>query len=80
MRNQDNRPRMSEGSQLIRHDGMTIVAQFYEIWSAEPNITESGEWKGTNMWKLWQHDLTKAEGVHGFVNWINEIHRWGKPR
>lgn len=30
------------------------------------------------MWKLWQHDL--AEGVHGFVNWINEIHRWGKPR
>lgn len=30
-RNQDNRPRTSEGSQFIRHDGMTIVAQFYEI-------------------------------------------------
>lgn len=66
-----------EDSNLIRHYGITMFAQDFDIWVAEPNVTEMGEWKGTDIWKLWQHDLTKKEGIHDFVNWTNEIHRWG---
>jgi hypothetical protein len=29
------------------------------------------------MYRLAQNDFESCEGVSWFVNWINEIHRWG---
>lgn len=38
-----------EDSNLIRHYGITMFAQDFEIWVAEPNVTTIGEWKGTDI-------------------------------
>ena len=29
------------------------------------------------MYRLAQNDCESSEGVSSFVNWVNEIHRWG---
>ncbi|KAF2145845.1 uncharacterized protein K452DRAFT_220771 [Aplosporella prunicola CBS 121167] len=64
-------------AQMLRHYGITFVGCNYDIWCIEADVGSSGTWTGCRMFRLYEDKCSTAEGVHGFINWVNEIHSWG---
>lgn len=60
----------------LRHYGLTITKSSYTFWCIRP-ILNGGKWNGCNMDRIFIGLLKTKQGVKCFVDWINEIHRWG---
>jgi hypothetical protein len=62
---------------VLKHYALTFTGRSYEFWCIEPTLDSQGSWIGCRMYRLVQNGCESREGVGWFVNWINEIHRWG---
>lgn len=71
------RPWSDRQVEVLKHYGLTFTGRDYEFWCTEPNLGSEGSWKGCRMYRLAQNACDTPTGVRKFVNWINEIHRWG---
>ncbi|KAL9612569.1 MAG: hypothetical protein Q9167_002819 [Letrouitia subvulpina] len=60
----------------LRHYILTITKSKYKFWCIRPNLKD-GNWDGCTMTTIFLASLNDEQGVKNFVNWINEIHRWG---
>lgn len=60
----------------LRHYVLTITKSRYKLWCVRPNLQE-GKWNGCNMKKIFVASLASRQGVKSFVDWVNEVHRWG---
>ncbi|KAH7009060.1 hypothetical protein B0J12DRAFT_587363 [Macrophomina phaseolina] len=60
----------------LRHYGLTFYGQKYEVWCTEVSVAD-GAWSGCRMFRLSQDSFNTPRGVRVFVDWVNEIHRWG---
>ena len=61
----------------LRHYVLIITKSKYKFWCIRPNLQEDGRWNGCTMTMIFVALLTSKQGVRSFVDWINEIHRWG---
>ena len=61
----------------LRHYGLSFTGAKYRFWCITPKIDESYDWIGACMLRVYQNDCTSVSGVVNFVDWVNEIHRWG---
>lgn len=61
----------------IRHYALILDKSAFYFWCFRPTIDAGSEWKGCTMELLFGSDLTLEKGVGIFLNWMNEIHRWG---
>ena len=60
----------------LRHYALTITKSLYTFWCIRPNLKD-GKWNGCNMDMIFTGSLIDTQGGEYFVEWINEIHRWG---
>ena len=60
----------------LRHYVLTITKSKYKLWCIRPNLKD-GKWNGCDMTKIFVASLTSGQGVKNFVDWVNEVHRWG---
>ncbi|KAL9043428.1 MAG: hypothetical protein Q9214_003387 [Letrouitia sp. 1 TL-2023] len=60
----------------LRHYVLTITKSRYKLWCVRPNL-QDGKWNGCNMKKIFVASLVSEQGVRSFVDWVNEVHRWG---
>ncbi|KAL9123904.1 MAG: hypothetical protein Q9217_006711 [Psora testacea] len=60
----------------LRHYVLTITKSKYKFWCIRPSLKD-GKWNGCDMAMIFVASMTSEQGVKSFVNWINEIHRWG---
>lgn len=60
----------------LRHYVLTITKSNYTFWCIRPNLKD-GDWDECTMTRIFLTSLTDEQGVYYFVDWINEIHRWG---
>ena len=63
--------------EVLKHYGLTFTGRNYEFWCMEPTLSSQESWIGCRMYRLVKDELDSNEGVRLFVDWINEIHRWG---
>ena len=61
----------------LRHYVLVITKSTYKIWCIRPNPQSEGSWNGCTMTRIFFEELTSKQGVRSFVDWVNEIHRWG---
>ncbi len=71
------RPWSERQAKVLKHYGLTLTGRNYEFWCTEPSLGSEGSWEGCRMYRLVQNACDTRTGVRKFVNWINEIHRWG---
>jgi hypothetical protein len=71
------KPWSERHEKVLKHYGLTFTGGDYEFWCIEPTLDSQGSWSGCRMYRLAQNDCESSEGVSSFVNWVNEIHRWG---
>ena len=71
------KPWSERHEKVLKHYALTFAGRSYEFWCIEPTLNSQGGWIGCRMYRLVQNDCEWREGVGWFVNWINEIHRWG---
>jgi len=60
----------------VRHYGMTMEKEFWKVWLFEPK-TADGAWAGCTVRVLDSGNCLEQGGTLPFLQWINEIHRWG---
>ena len=60
----------------LRHYVLTITKSRYKLWCIRPNLKD-GKWNGCDMKKIFVASLESERGVKSFVDWLNEVHRWG---
>ena len=61
----------------IRHYGATFGGSKFALWCLEPLLSETGDWCGCHMSRIFRSQCHAEHGVRAFVNWANEIHAWG---
>lgn len=65
----------------LRHYGLVMAGRSYQFWCTEPVLGGEGEegaaWNGCRMFLLFESECNQWQEVRKFVDWINEIHRWG---
>lgn len=61
----------------LRHYVLIITKSKYKFWCIRPNLQKEGKWNGCSMTMIFVALLTSKQGVRSFVDWVNEIHRWG---
>jgi hypothetical protein len=61
----------------IRHYGATFGGSKYALWCLQPVLSETGEWRGCNMSRIFRSQCHTVHGVKSFALWSNEIHAWG---
>lgn len=63
----------------VRHYGLTFTGDSYTFWCTTPKTDPSNNhsWLGCTMRRVYQSDCSFKQGVKFFVDWVNEIHRWG---
>ena len=71
------KPWSERHEKVLKHYGLIFTGGNYEFWCIEPTLDSQGSWIGCRMYRLTQNDCESCEGVGLFVNWVNEIHRWG---
>jgi hypothetical protein len=71
------KPWTERRKKVLKHYGLTFTGRSYEFWCIEPTLSSEGSWIGCRMYRLIQSKLITPRDVHLFINWINEIHRWG---
>jgi hypothetical protein len=71
------KPWSERHEKVLKHYGLTFTGRNFEFWCIEPTLDSQGSWIGCRMYRLAQHTCNSSEGVSRFVNWVNEIHRWG---
>ena len=60
----------------LRHYVLTITKSKYKVWCVRPNLKD-GNGNGCDMKKIFVASLVSKQGVKNFVDWVNEVHRWG---
>jgi hypothetical protein len=68
--------------QQIRHYGLTFAGSEYQFWCIQPDVSEqdintSWIWRGCTMENVSRGTLQGEVEVEDFIDWVNEIHRWG---
>lgn len=63
-------------TKVLHHYGLTIKGGEYTIWLITPTLS-GFQWAGCSMEAIGHGFCTEADDVHGFIDWINEIHCWG---
>ncbi len=68
--------------QTIRHYGLTFAGSEYQFWCIEPNVLQQDiksdwTWRGCKMSNVSRGKLLGEVEVEDFIDWVNEIHRWG---
>jgi hypothetical protein len=71
------KPWSERHKKVLKHYGLTFTGGDYEFWCIEPILDSQGNWIGCRMYRLAKNNCESCEGVSSFVNWVNEIHRWG---
>jgi hypothetical protein len=71
------KPWSERHEKALKHYGITFIGSNFEFWCIEPTLDSQGSWIGCRMYRLAQHSCKSCNGVSRFVNWVNEIHRWG---
>jgi hypothetical protein len=66
----------------IRHYGLTFAGSEYQFWCIQPDvlqqdIKEDWTWHGCKMSNVSRGKLLGEVEVEDFIDWVNEIHRWG---
>ena len=61
----------------LRHYGLTFTGDSYTFWCTTPIKSDDWSWKGCTMDRVYQGSCNHSPGLRNFVDWINEIHRWG---
>ncbi|KAI9842739.1 MAG: hypothetical protein M1837_006921 [Sclerophora amabilis] len=62
---------------LLKHYGLILRGNEYSFWCSVPVLSQDGKWEGCRMQRLSPVAGFHREGVRSFVDWVNEIHRWG---
>ncbi|KAF9641746.1 hypothetical protein BFW01_g1729 [Lasiodiplodia theobromae] len=62
---------------VLRHYGLVMAGRSYQFWCTEAVLGEDEAWKGCRMFLLFESECDQRQEVRKFVDWINEIHRWG---
>jgi hypothetical protein len=71
------KPWSERHKKVLKHYGITFTGRSFEFWCIEPTLDSQGSWIGCRMYRLAQHTCKSSNGVRRFVDWVNEIHRWG---
>jgi hypothetical protein len=66
----------------IRHYGLTFAGSEYQFWHIQPDISQQDIntnwiWRGCKMENVSRGTLQGEVEVEDFIDWVNEIHRWG---
>ncbi|OJD34088.1 uncharacterized protein BKCO1_25000100 [Diplodia corticola] len=66
----------------VRHYGLLLAGVQYEFWCLEPTFLDkhgcsTGGWNGCVMKQVYADSLDTECGIKHYIDWINEIHRWG---
>ncbi|EKG09384.1 hypothetical protein MPH_13590 [Macrophomina phaseolina MS6] len=61
----------------LRHYGLIIAGRAYQFWCTEPVLDANQSWAGCRMFPLFESDCEERENIRHFIDWINEVHRWG---
>jgi len=64
----------------IRHYAITFcshICSLYILEMAGDDANDAEYWHGCKMSRLAELDLRWQDEVRAFIEWINEIHRWG---
>lgn len=64
-------------SNNLRHYCLTLKAATYAVWVTRATLTKDWAWAGCELRKEFQGDLLSPASVRHFIDWVNEIHRWG---
>ena len=67
----------SKAFNQLRHYGLTFTGEAYAFWCTTPIKSDDWSWKGCRMERVFQSKCSHEIGLKNFVDWINEIHRWG---
>jgi len=68
--------------QTIRHYGLTFAGNEYQFWCIQPDVSRQDikadwTWRGCKMSNVSRGKLLGEVEVEDFIDWVNEIHRWG---
>ena len=77
-----NRSWSETDAQTIKHYGLTFAGSEYQFWCIQPvvleqDITADWTWCGCKMSNVSRGKLLGEVEVEDFIDWVNEIHRWG---
>jgi hypothetical protein len=61
----------------IRHYGATFGGSKFALWCLRPVLSETGDWLGCNMSRIFRSHCHTEPGARSFALWVNEIHAWG---
>ncbi len=64
---------------LVRHYALTFTGDAYTFWCMTPRMdaSQNNRWAGCKMVRVYQNNLSHVMGVEHFVDWVNEVRRWG---
>lgn len=74
---QSNTPWSEQDLSEVRHYGATFGGSNFALWCFEPSVSETGEWRGCRMYRIFRSQCHTERGVRSFATWANEIHAWG---
>ena len=74
---QSNTPWSEQDLGEVRHYGATFGGSKFALWCFEPSVSETEEWRGCRMYRVFRSQCHTERGIRSFATWANEIHAWG---
>lgn len=71
------RPWQKKDMEDMKHYGVRVQREAFDIWVMTATMSEQGEWEGARLKLLRTGELSTVIGVEALSVWLNEIHRWG---
>ncbi|KAL1626909.1 hypothetical protein SLS54_002447 [Diplodia seriata] len=62
---------------VLRHYGVSVVGERWDVWVVQGHVTEEGKWDGCTMTRVDDGRFSGPHSVRMLLQWINEIHLWG---